>query len=405
MNISRIIFSFIELLIKNAEGLKNWKPGTPSVDKAVISIFYISKHQDIANTIFKIIESLGFTPQRQRVHIEGSEKELLNQMLRVGGKSWASILIDPSEPNNIQIAHAFRNFAHKRPEVVAIVAGDRPNSVEVLDRYTHLKIEPESEPTHQETTRAMLVASFARVRHYKRIGRSAAILFTLSIIITFIIGSIVGWQFSHNRAEETLEKVRSFDAALIETYPSQNEKKEISVMASNRNDTLIKNSKATEFLLNNKENYSCKLLYIEFIDKLIKTNHKFGALCPMSRAHNGEKGYVNDNINSILSKLNITKEKFRKEFFPSLKTKLDEFLHPTRGKRAHLPTILFAKVDRSNHQYSSEKWEVNPGNAISKDNCVIIMAFEGSEIKVDGKTVFSVKRISRASTLRLCGIE
>lgn len=418
------LVSFIEAIIKIREKSK-WGPGAPSYKNAMISIFYIPQHQNKVTCLFKILETLNFKPQRFKLNLEESELELTSRMVRETEQSWASILIDPDDIKMGHIAHAFRNFAHRRTDVVAIVAGSKPTSLEILDRYTHMSI-PEGEPNRHEVTEALMRGSLHRVRHYKGIARSAVVLFLIAIFCVFLLGSVFGWWFARDRARNALETVRGFDAAEIETFVKdegvkgnggetkevKTKKKDIVVLAASSVE--VSENEITEYTsVLNKRTFLFKLHHIDFVDKLVQVKHKWGGICLSDNSNKGESGYVESYRNKAIRLCGITEQNFNDSFKGPLEKRLDEFLGKSTGKREdYLPVVLFIEVKCDSVNTGSDLWNVDKGAPLAflnettkKPEKVIIMCFEESQVEFDGETIFTIKRISRASTRRLCGIQ
>ncbi|HVP14485.1 MAG TPA: hypothetical protein VMS88_03010 [Terriglobales bacterium] len=194
--VPRSLFSLLELLLKKFPGPSGWRPAGAVRELPPLGFLYDPREERRADGVFRILSDQGFGPKRIPLACEPERASDAFGAISAGlADCWSAVVLEPDDPGRAAtLGHAFREFAHVRPDVVALVVGPLPSHAEILDRYRHVVTAPDEDVAPTELAAGLAHASAARVAHVTRLWNVGVRAFAIAALLVALVTLLVGWR-------------------------------------------------------------------------------------------------------------------------------------------------------------------------------------------------------------------
>lgn len=194
---SRAVVSLVEWVLKKVKGPDGWRPAGAVKVLPPSALVYDSREAARAEAVFDQLHRLGFQPTKVPVDSLADETAGTCRAIVAGAAGcWAVVVLEPEDPGRAgRLGPAFREFAHRTPDAVAIVAGPLPSRAEILDRYRHVVTAADGSVSASELAAGLAHASSARVLHCTHLMNVAVPLFMLAALVVGVALAGLAWAF------------------------------------------------------------------------------------------------------------------------------------------------------------------------------------------------------------------
>lgn len=164
---TRAVVSFVEWIVKKTRGPDRWRPAGAVRVLPPSALIHDVTEARRAEPVFEQLARLGFQPRKVPLDSLADETAGMCRTLLAGAAGcWAVLLLEPEDGSRAgKLGPAFREFAHRAPDAVAVVIGPLPSRSEILDRYRHVVTAADGTVAPSELAAGLAHASSARVLH------------------------------------------------------------------------------------------------------------------------------------------------------------------------------------------------------------------------------------------------
>jgi hypothetical protein len=191
----RIVVSLLEWILKKLRGPDGWRPAGAILALPPSALVYDAREAARAEGVFRILSDLGFAPTRVAVSASsGDAAELCRSISRGASGCWATVVLEPDDETSARsLGPAFRRYAHRHQDVVAMVVGPLPSRAEILDRYLHVVTAEDGSVASPDLAAGIAHACVARVIHCARLLNAAVVFFSILALVFGIGMALLGW--------------------------------------------------------------------------------------------------------------------------------------------------------------------------------------------------------------------
>lgn len=338
----------------------------------------------LLDTIHKQLEGAGLSAERPFILDPNDPDTVIREKLKNAAREvWILVLADPRSDGNI--SRALNEFANTRQDVPIIVTGLEQAPAGSLAGYTYFKLR---ERNGHGLIGKIIQAIASRISHFQRLLLNGLIAGFGLAIFALVGGTVFGFRTSQHLARQGMEPVDNFDSAILQTSPGQKANLVRSANGTDNGDAL------TQF---QARGINFRLTDVAFIDALTQVDPEPFALCL-----EGNDGYIKKRRPRFLGR--VGKESSipdAPEVWEFIEKEAPRLLFPSKGSRACavvLATLLTKEPIASDMKI--EGW----GMAFNFYRQTLLVVAEGSKVYLKDKHLFTVTKLSRAPTWRVCAV-